>query len=489
MRERWTVPIDQRGLVIYFGVQGCPFLFNGNKGTFYDSLPPRAIRVLNTLLDSEVEPPAAEGARSLKSGARRSGLWKEIQLYQSGTHPGLLPEPRQARFSNRLDPQEIVVYVSRACNLSCSYCFNQQGTFGTKGSLMSVETATKTVAFIRKILSTSTRPYVEVNLFGGEPLLARDALYVLVRGLQGLNRPGPRTRLHIRISTNGTIYDPRIFEILAEEPDCNTVLVTLDGFKEAQDKNRPFRDPSRGSSYDRVIANLRRMISEGVPYSVTCQVPYPYDYVAAAEELHRQGFEHLEIRRLLPHVFGRQDLPEVFRDDLDLWREKYLAYTDYFLDYLGGPHPSKHNDRAAIFGEYVRSLARAGDSPQTLACGVLEESMGIASDGRVLPCHCLFQGGLEIGHVSTGIDQAKFERCEAWLLSEGQLRIDNERCRNCYAKLLCGGGCYAESYDRAGRFEPLPEAQCQFRREKLKIDLYFISRMRKEHPELLKPAQ
>jgi len=487
MRESWTIPVDQHGLVIYFGVRGRPFFFNGHKGVFYDSLPPDAVEALDALSTPEENARILAGLPRRNHRVGRNGLGKEIQLYRRGTHPDLEPEARQAGFCRRLDPQEIVVYVSRACNLACTYCFNQGGTFGTRGSLMSAETAKDSVAFIRAMLATSTRRYVTVNLFGGEPLLARPALYTLVRGLQDVNRSGLATKVHILLSTNGTIYDQQIFDVLAEEPECNTVVVTLDAFKEAQDKNRPFRG-RRASSYDTVIANLRRMIDKKIPYSVSCQVPFPYDYIAAAEELHRLGFEWLEIRLMIRHVFGKQELPDVFQDDLALWKEKYLAYCDYYLDYLKTPRPAKHSDRRAVLGDYAKGLDRAGGSPHNLGCGIIEDLISIAADGRAIPCHCFLHEGFELGHVKTGIDAAQYDRFEKWILSQGQLRIDNERCRNCYAKLLCGGGCYAASYDRAHRLEPLPESSCQFAREKVKIDLYFISRMRKEHPELLKAA-
>ena len=188
MRESWTVPLDPRGLVIYFGVRGRPFLFNGHKGVFYDSLPPHAVETLDALSTSEEKQPVLSGIRSRKNRERRNGLGKEIQLYQNGTHPDLLPETRQTSICRRLDPQEIVVYVSRACNLACSYCFNQGGTFGKRPSLMSVETAKDSVAFIGKMLATSTRRYVTVNLFGGGT--APGALGALYVG-SGPARPEP----------------------------------------------------------------------------------------------------------------------------------------------------------------------------------------------------------------------------------------------------------------------------------------------------------
>jgi uncharacterized protein len=77
----------------------------------------------------------------------------------------------------------------------------------------------------------------------------------------------------------------------------------------------------------------------------------------------------------------------------------------------------------------------------------------------------------ELGNVRTGFDSAKCQKFDKWILSRGQFRIDNERCRNCYAKLICGGGCYALSYDRTGRLDPYPEPWCRYVREAVKTDL------------------
>ncbi len=339
---------------------------------------------------------------------------------------------------------------------------------------MQVETAQQLVAFVSAIVRTEKHPVVSVILFGGEPLLSRPALYILARGLQDLNRAGLRTRVHTVLSTNGTIYDEEIFAILAEQPDCNTVAVSLDAFKEVHDANRPFNDASKGSTYDVVVENLRKMIAAGIPHSVTCVVPYPYEYVRASEELHRLGIETLEIKPLIGHVFGKRDLPELFREDLALWREKYLEYCDYYLDYVRSDGRIRHTDRQSLLGTYSQALGDSESAGRILGCGIADIKMSVAADGRILPCECFLVQNAAIGDVKTGINQARLEQFESWILSNGQFRVTHERCRNCYTKRVCGGGCYALTCDLLGRLEPLPESKCEITRERLKIDLYFI---------------
>ena len=471
MGRCWTIPIDKAGLVIYFGMNRRPFLYDGHKGVFYDSLPAHAVKVLEELAKPAVDKPTAQYPLRKTYGEPSDGVRQEIQLYRNGTHPNLTPESRQESFPQR-SPNIFNVFVSQACNLSCRYCINQRGTFGKGPSIMSRETAREFLAFVEKTISSGIHPVVHVLLFGGEPLLARDTVHTLARGLQDFNRQKLKTKVHIVLSTNGTIYDRAVFRILAEQPDCNTVVVSLDAFKEIHDENRRFADPARGSTYDTVLRNLRRMIREDIPYSVTCVVPYPYDYIGAAEELCHLGIRRFEIKQLIPHVYGRPDLPEVFRDDFTLWKKNYLAYSDYGLDQLDGRRPAQYVDRAALFGDYAKALGGLKDRPGTLACGVADVKVGVTSDGRVMPCESFCgHAEFELGNVRTGFDPAKCQKFDEWILSRGQFRIDHKRCRNCYAKLICGGGCYALSYDKTGRLDPYPESWCRFVREAVKTDL------------------
>jgi uncharacterized protein len=466
-------------------MNGRPFLYDGHKGIFYDSLPAHAVKALDALAQPAADLSAAPRSPRKSCGGNGGGVLREIQMYQNGTHPNLAPESRQESLPPR-SPNTFNVFVSQACNLSCRYCINQRGTFGKRSSIMSRETAREFLAFIEKTISSGIHPSVHVLLFGGEPLLARDTVYTLARGLQDFNRQKLKTKVHIVLSTNGTIYDGAVFKILAEQPDCNTVVVSLDGFKEIHDANRPFSNPAQGSTYDTVVKNLRRMVRAHVACSVICVVPYPYDYIGAAEELRRLGIRRFEIKQLIPHVFGRPDLPEVFNDDFALWKKNYLAYSDYCLEQLNGRRPVRHVDRGALFRDYAKALWGFKERPGTLACGLADVKVGVTSDGRLLPCES-FCGHpeFELGNVRTGFDPAKYRKFDEWILSGGQFRIDNERCRNCYAKLVCGGGCYAVSYDKTGRLSPFPESWCEYVRERVKIDLYSISRMKKEHPELV----
>ncbi len=483
--DDFTIPVDRSGLVIYFSVNNIPFFFNGHTGFFSDTLPGYAEEAFQILARPVAEQDGLFKSLKKKYGPACENLLQEIQRFQDGTHPDLTAESRQDSFLQSMRPHTFNVYLSQSCNMSCRYCFNQGGTFGNNPSLMSVQTAEETLAFFTNIVRSGEHEKISVNLFGGEPLLAPKAVYTLARGLQDLNHQQNDTKINLILSTNGTIYNKKIFDIFAERPDRCTVVCSLDAFREVHDRNRPFKNTKKGSSYDAVLKNLKRMMREKIPYSVTCIVPYPYDFIPAAERLHSLGLEWVEIKQLNHHIYGRGELPEVFDREFDLWRDRYIAYSDYYIEYLGKENPVKHVDRYVIFREYANKLGGRSQLKSTLGCGVGDTKTGISSQGKIFPCEAfLGQESFELGSVKDGFDRDACAGFEEWLLSNGQYRIDHKRCRNCFAKLVCGGGCYAESLDKSGKLEPGDEPFCRYARETVKINLYYISQMKKRRPEI-----
>ncbi|MBW2052118.1 MAG: SPASM domain-containing protein, partial [Deltaproteobacteria bacterium] len=102
----------------------------------------------------------------------------------------------------------------------------------------------------------------------------------------------------------------------------------------------------------------------------------------------------------------------------------------------------------------------------------------------LIPCETfLGRSQFYLGDVKNGFSKTKYNKFEKWILSQGQFRIDNEDCRNCFAKMLCGGGCYAESFNNTGTLRALDEISCAFVRETVKINLYYISQIKNLQPK------
>lgn len=480
-----TILVDKKGLVIYFSVNNIPFFFNGHTGIFSDSLPDYAREALSILSRPQAEQLGLFIALKEKYGETCHEFLQEIWYFQNGTQLGLKTNERMSTFTQKMNPHIFNVYLSQSCNMACRYCFNQGGTFGADSSVMSVETAQDTLAFLTKIVRSGGHEKISVNLFGGEPLLAPKAAYVLARGLQDLNNQHVNTRVHLLLSTNGTIYNKEIFDIFAEQPGISTVAISLDAFKETHDKNRLFANPKQGSSYDAVHANLKQMIQERIPYSVTCIVPHPYNFVSASQKLHELGVGCTEVKELNHHIYGKKALPDVFNRDFQCWRENYIAYCDYYLTYLETNDPIEHVDRHALIRDYAHKLGHNRQARSNLACGAADIKIGISSQGALFPCESFIEREqFTLGDVRSGFNEEKFNRIETMLLQNGQHRLDDDSCKECFAKLICGGGCYAESFDQYGDLRPRQGVFCEFTREAVKIDLYFISQMKQRNPEM-----
>ncbi len=464
--------LDPQGKAVFFSVGSRSFVFNGHNGLFLDDIPPEVAEIL-----------ARDGDSSSWAGVlRRSGWWDWLESYRKGEHPDLDPEERQKGFLENGPPGSYVVCLAQACNLACTYCVNQRGSYGGPARLMKPATARACVDFFHQQLTRDDCPRLSAVLFGGEPLLARESTRIVVEGLlEARRRSGKRTGA--LLCTNGTVWDEALFRTFAENADAFSVAISIDGGRESHDRNRPFASGKGESSWAAALETVRRLVERGVRVSATCVVPAPYDYIDRARELHATGVRRLEIKLVIPHIYGSSKTPDVLRTDFEEWRGKYLAYTEWCLERGGLLPPGEvvHNDRVTLLRESSDRLDYA--SSRRLGCSAGDEGAAIDVEGRIFPCDAFLpHPQTAIGTVTQGIDPEKHSTLARWLLEKGQHRIDAPRCSACFAKRFCGGGCYATSYDLSGKLEPMDDASCAFVRQKVLIDLYFISRVQKENP-------
>jgi len=480
----FSISLSDDDSVIYFGINGKRFLLNGHTGYFTDSIP--------QLTDDIIEALQNPAAKSLKArtdliqqyGNHFLNQLEKITTITNSREKKEVDNLRQLTFFQRMSPNIFNVYVSQKCNLSCTYCYNQGGTFGKIPSSMSKETASDVLSFISTIVQSEKYPTVSVNLYGGEPLMAAETTFILSRGLQNLNNLKLKTQVRLNLSTNGTIYNRKVFDIFSEYSTTSHVIISLDAFKDIHDKNRPFTNRNQKSSFQTVLGNIEKIKKAHIPLTVTCVVPYPFDFVGAAKNLHRLGIRRLKLKPLIHHIYGRSSLPDVFENDFQIWKRNYMAYSDYHIEHLKNPDPAEHTTRLSLINKYATGFFNNGKVQRALACGTGDFVAAISSDGKILPCEgFLGHHQFELGDARSGFNEEKYAEFESWMLREGQHRIDNVRCCNCYAKLICGGGCYAVSFDKAGKLNPLDESACRIVKEIIKIDLYYLSQLKDSHPK------
>ena len=317
--------------------------------------------------------------------------------------------------------------VAQKCNLGCTYCYAQQGTFGGSPKSMSAETARRSIDLLLDGHTEGSR--VNLAFLGGEPLANRPVIRAATR-YAASRAAALGVSLSFSITTNGTLLtedDAAFFE-----EHGFAVTVSLDGLREEHDLLRMFRDGS--GSYDRIIARVQPLLRLQRRMQVSARVtvtPKNLDLVRTLDELVEMGFHSVGFSPLLrsPNALG-----EMNAEQLEQMLERLIACGLSFEQRLlkGERYPFLNMVNA------LRELHRGTHRPYP--CGAGAGYFGVSADGDLAACH-RFVGDAEgaLGNLDTGVDH---ERQNAWL---AERHVHNqEPCRSCWARYLCGGGCHHE---------------------------------------------
>ena len=321
--------------------------------------------------------------------------------------------------------------VAERCNLGCTYCYADGGSFGGRPKNMPREIAE---ASVRRLLA-DVGPGERVNLafLGGEPLANRDVirrateLAARIAGEKG-------TKIGFSITTNGTLLtadDGEFFERYGF-----AVTVSLDGVGETHDRLRPTKG-GRGS-YDRIIANVRPLLARQQRMQVTARVtvtPANLGLRDILDHFIEQGFFAVGFSPMLSAPSGRGALQA---PDLDVMLGELIACGRECERRMGRSEPYPFSNLLTALEQIHRGTHRP------YPCGAGAGYFGVSATGGLFACH-RFVGDKEraMGHVERGVDEA---RQETWL---AERMVDRqEPCRSCWARYLCGGGCHYEVIHR-----------------------------------------
>ena len=321
----------------------------------------------------------------------------------------------------------ISLAVAQKCNLGCTYCYAQQGTFGGSAKSMPAETARRSI----DLLLDGHRPGDRVTLafLGGEPLANRPVLREATR--YAADRAAALgVSMQFSLTTNGTLLTEDDAAFLEEHGFA--VTISLDGVREEHDLLRPFRDGS--GSYDRIIARVRPLLELQRQMQVSARVtvtPNNMNLVRTLDKLIEMGFHSVGFSPLLRSPTG---LEEMNGAPLGQMLERLIACGLAFERRVlrGERYPFLNMVNA------LRELHRGSHRPYS--CGAGAGYLGVSAEGDLAACH-RFVGDAEgaMGSLDAGIDR---ERRNEWL---AQRHVhQQEPCRDCWARYLCGGGCHHE---------------------------------------------
>ncbi len=345
----------------------------------------------------------------------------------------------------------ICLHVAHDCNLACKYCFAGEGEYktGTR-NIMSLETGKKALDFL--VENSQNRKNLEVDFFGGEPLLNWEVCKELV--YYG-NKLGKKHNKNFRftLTTNGILLNDEVIEF--SNKHMSNVVLSLDGRKEINDKMRVFRNDL--GSYDLILPNFLKLAKKRNQkdyYVRGTYTKYNKDFSKDLIHMADLGFQELSIEPVvtddsLPYALTEEDLPELFAEYDKLALEmikrrkegKPFNFYHYTVDLESGPCIVKR-----ISG-----------------CGVGTEYMAVTPEGDLYPCH-QFVGDDEykIGNVFTGIKKQsildEFKSCNVY---------SHDECHDCFAKMYCSGGCAANAYHSTGSISGVYSLGCELHKKRI----------------------
>lgn len=321
--------------------------------------------------------------------------------------------------------------VAQSCNMACSYCYADEGRFGGNSRMMS-----QTVAFQaidRLLLESKANGAVVVGFMGGEPLVNRKLVHDATR--YAVERASNR-ELRFSLTTNGTLITPSDAKLFHEYPF--TVQVSIDGDREANDRARPLR--GGGSSYDRIIDALELFRVHGHPRQLSARVtvtPQTRDLPTILKHLLELGFDDVGFAPVLvsPNpaaAFSQADFDSFLDEMKECGRLALLELRE---------------GRAFPFSNFTTALDEIHrGTHRPYPCGAGAAYLSVNAEGDVFACHRLIDDpAFAMGDVGNGLDQ------DARRQHLGRMHVDKmQPCNGCWARYLCGGGCYHE-VSRRGR--------------------------------------
>lgn len=344
----------------------------------------------------------------------------------------------------------LCLHIAHDCNLACRYCFAEEGEYHGRRALMSFEVGKKALDFL--IANSGSRKNLEVDFFGGEPLMN----WQVVKDLVAYGREQEKLhnkRFRFTLTTNGVLLNDEVQEFANREMD--NVVLSIDGRKEVHDRMRPFRNGK--GSYDLVLPKFEKLAESRNQEKYYVRGTFTKnnkDFSNDVLHLADLGFKQISVEPVVgsdeeDYALQAEDLPEIFAEYDKLAAEMVNRYhTDkdfnffhFMLDLTGGPCVAK----------------------RLSGCGSGTEYLAVTPWGDLYPCH-QFVGEEKylMGNVDDGITRPdireEFKECNVY---------SKEKCRNCFAKFYCSGGCAANSYKFHGSINDAYDVSCELERKRV----------------------
>ena len=395
-------------------------------------------------------------------------LEKELPQYSSGELQETLEEVEALKESGELFAEDeyqqyvidfkkrktvvkaLCLHIAHDCNLGCRYCFAEEGEYHGRRALMSLEVGKQALDFL--VANSGNRRNLEVDFFGGEPTMNFDVVKELVRYGRSLEEPHNKN-FRFTLTTNGVLLDDDIMEFANRE--MAIVVLSIDGRKEVNDYMRPTRNGK--GSYDLIVPKFRKFAELRNQTNYYVRGTFTHHNLDFSEDvLHLAdlGFKQISVEPVVappeePYAIREEDLPKLLEEYDKLAKEmikrekegRGFNFFHFMIDLTQGPCVAK----------------------RLSGCGSGTEYLAVTPWGDLYPCH-QFVGmdEFKLGDVWHGVQaeeiRDEFKLCNVYA---------KEKCRNCFARFYCSGGCAANSYNFHGSILDAYDIGCELQKKRI----------------------
>ena len=344
----------------------------------------------------------------------------------------------------------LCLHIAHDCNLACKYCFADEGEYHGKRELMSYEVGKKALDFL--VANSGSRTNLEVDFFGGEPLMNFEVVKQLVKYGRSLEEPNNK-KFRFTLTTNGVLLDDDILEFANKE--MSNLVLSLDGRKEVHDLMRPRRGGQ--GSYDTVVPKFIKAAESRNQMNYYVRGTYTRNNLDFAKDVIHMadlGFEQISVE---PVVADKSESYAIREEDIDTLIKQYDELTAEMIK-------RKKEGKPFNFFHFMIDLSGGPCVAKRLSgCGSGTEYLAVSPSGELYPCH-QFMGMKEflLGNVDEGVIRTdirdEFKLCNVYA---------KEKCKNCFAKFYCSGGCAANSYNFSGSINGTYEIGCELQKKRI----------------------
>lgn len=360
-------------------------------------------------------------------------------------------EPYIEQFSKRETVvKALCLHIAHDCNLACKYCFAEEGEYHGRRAIMSYEVGKKALDFL--VQNSGNRINLEVDFFGGEPLMNWQVVKDLVKYGRSLEEPYNK-KFRFTLTTNGVLLNDEILEFVNQE--MSNIVLSIDGRKEIHDLMRPHRGGQ--GSYDEVVPKFIKVADSRGQMNYYVRGTFTHnnlDFAADVMHLADLGFKQISVE---PVVADEKEDYAITEADVPIIKDEYDKLAKLIIE-------RKKNGQNFNFFHFMIDMEGGPCVYKRLSgCGSGTEYLAVTPWGDFYPCHQFV--GMEqflMGNVDDGIVKPEimqeFKGCNVYA---------KDKCKKCFAKFYCSGGCAANAYNFGGSINDAYDIGCELQRKRV----------------------